>query len=64
MINGVPWVIPPLWIDPHQRPRRNTLHDDEHTAHQLARHLGDQLTLDLDTSPGVGGGHDDELRAP
>ena len=64
MINGVPWVIPPLWIDPHQRPRRNTLHDDEHTARRLARHLGDQLTLDLDTSPGVGGGQDDEDDPP
>ncbi|MBK8074800.1 MAG: DUF222 domain-containing protein [Kineosporiaceae bacterium] len=51
MINGVPWVIPPPWIDPLQRPVRNTLHDDERTAHRLARHLGDQLTLDLDSAP-------------
>ena len=51
MINGVPWVIPPPWIDPHQRPVRNTIHDDERTAHRLARHLGDQLTLDLDSAP-------------
>ncbi|MBK7623600.1 MAG: DUF222 domain-containing protein [Kineosporiaceae bacterium] len=51
MINGVPWVIPPPWIDPLQRPRRNTLHDDEHAAHQLATHLGDQLTLDLGEEP-------------
>ncbi|MBK8076181.1 MAG: DUF222 domain-containing protein [Kineosporiaceae bacterium] len=48
MINGVPWVIPPPWIDPHQRPVRNTLHDDEARACALARHLGDQLALDLD----------------
>jgi len=24
IINGVPWVIPPHWLDPHQRPVRNT----------------------------------------
>ena len=48
MINGVPWVIPPPWIDPLQRPVRNTIHDDETRAHDLATHLGDQLTLDLD----------------
>ena len=61
MINGVPWVIPPPWIDPHQRPVRNTLHDDEHTAHHLATHLGDQLTLDLgEEPPGAGGTQDVE----
>jgi hypothetical protein len=27
MINGRPWAIPPPWIDPHQTPIRNTLHD-------------------------------------
>ncbi|MFN8080003.1 MAG: DUF222 domain-containing protein [Kineosporiaceae bacterium] len=60
MINGVPWVIPPPWIDPLQRPVRNTVHDDEHTAHRLAAHLGDQLTLDLDQgeSPDRDAGHD------
>ncbi len=51
MINGVPWVIPPVWIDPLQRPQRNTLHDDEHTAHRLARHLAQQLELDLRDDP-------------
>ncbi|MFN8080832.1 MAG: DUF222 domain-containing protein [Kineosporiaceae bacterium] len=55
MINGVPWVIPPPWIDPLQRPVRNTLHDDEHAAHRLAAHLGngagDQLELDLGEEP-------------
>ncbi|MBL8929999.1 MAG: DUF222 domain-containing protein [Kineosporiaceae bacterium] len=49
MIDGVPWVIPPPWIDPLQRPIRNTIHHDERTAHRLAAHLGDQLALDLDT---------------
>ncbi|MBK8078112.1 MAG: DUF222 domain-containing protein [Kineosporiaceae bacterium] len=68
MINGAPWVIPPAWIDPHQQPVRNTLHDDEHTAHQLARHLGEQLTLDLDTGSradwATGQSDDDEPRSP
>jgi hypothetical protein len=62
MINGVPWVIPPPWIDPLQRPVRNTLHDDEHTAHHLAAHLGngagdqigDQLELDLHEQDNAG----------
>lgn len=27
MTNGIPHYIPPLWIDPDQTPRRNTLHD-------------------------------------
>jgi uncharacterized protein DUF222 len=26
MIDGVPHLVPPLWIDPRQRPQRNTLH--------------------------------------
>jgi hypothetical protein len=27
MIDGIPYYIPPPWIDPDQVPRRNTLHD-------------------------------------
>ena len=27
MLNGHPHWVPPDWIDPHQTPRRNTLHD-------------------------------------
>jgi HNH endonuclease len=27
MINGRPWLVPPPWIDPDQKPIRNTLHD-------------------------------------
>jgi hypothetical protein len=27
MINGVPWCTPPPWLDPEQRPRHNTAHD-------------------------------------
>jgi hypothetical protein len=26
MINGIPHWIPPAWIDPEQRPLRNTTH--------------------------------------
>jgi hypothetical protein len=29
MINGHPWWTPPTWLDPHQQPRRNTLHHPE-----------------------------------
>ncbi|MBL8932444.1 MAG: DUF222 domain-containing protein [Kineosporiaceae bacterium] len=48
MINGVPRVIPPPWIDPLQRPIRNTIHHDETAAARLAAHLTEQLQLDLD----------------
>jgi hypothetical protein len=27
MLDGRPWLIPPPWIDPEQRPIRNTIHD-------------------------------------
>src|SRR4051794_25380594 len=27
IIDGQPWWTPPRWIDPHQRPVRNTAHD-------------------------------------
>lgn len=27
MIHGRPWLVPPKWIDPEQKPVRNTLHD-------------------------------------
>jgi hypothetical protein len=46
MIDGVPWAIPPAWIDPHRRPLRNPIHH----AITCARQLGQQLTLD-DTPP-------------
>jgi hypothetical protein len=29
MIDGVPYFIPPRWVDPAQTPQRNTLHDPE-----------------------------------
>ncbi len=34
-----PWVIPPKWVDPHQRPVRNQLPDTINTAHRLAQQL-------------------------
>ncbi len=43
MINDVPYVVAPSWLDPTRTPRRNTLHHDETTtiplAHQLTLHL-------------------------
>jgi hypothetical protein len=26
IVNGVPEWIPPPWLDPHEKPRRNTAH--------------------------------------
>ena len=40
----LPWVIPPIWLDPQQRPIRNQLPDTINRAHRLAQ----QLRLDLD----------------
>jgi hypothetical protein len=39
MINGLPWARPPTWIDPHQRPRRNTYQHHRNQAHQLRHDL-------------------------
>ncbi len=44
MRDGIPWAVPPPWIDPQRRPLRNTLH----AAADQARRLGSQLRLDLD----------------
>jgi hypothetical protein len=30
IIDGRPHWTPPAWMDPDQRPRRNTLHDNPH----------------------------------
>jgi hypothetical protein len=45
MQDGIPYVTPPAWIDPAQRPVRNTYWLDK----QAARDLGRQLALDLGT---------------
>jgi hypothetical protein len=42
--NGIPWAMPPDWIDQQRRPIRNTYWDDADTFH----HLGTQLRLALD----------------
>jgi 5-methylcytosine-specific restriction protein A len=39
MIDGLPWVIAPRWVDPTQTPRRNALPDAEHTARALGQRL-------------------------
>ncbi len=41
---GVPWVVPPSWIDPARRPLRNLAA----TAARTARRVGQQLRIDLD----------------
>lgn len=47
MREGVPWFIPPPWIDPDGTPLRNNVHDHIDQAHRLAR----QLAID-DPPPG------------
>jgi hypothetical protein len=48
MRGGVPWAVPPAWVDPQRRPLRNTTF----TARQeLSRHL-DQIRHDLDEDTG------------
>jgi hypothetical protein len=39
MCQGIPWVIPPPWIDPRRRPQLNTTHTDAAQAGRLGRHL-------------------------
>ena len=43
MTDGLPWAIPPPWIDPEQRPIRNQISH----AHDQATRLGHQLRLTL-----------------
>ena len=40
MIDGIPWARPPRWLDPHQRPVRNTYRQHRRAAEQLALDLG------------------------
>jgi hypothetical protein len=40
IINGMPWVIPPRWLDEHQQPVRNTYPTATHHADHLAHQLG------------------------
>jgi hypothetical protein len=47
IINQIPWVIPPHWLDPQQRPVRNTYPNATHAAD----HLGHQLGLWHDPPP-------------
>ncbi|MFN8074528.1 MAG: DUF222 domain-containing protein [Kineosporiaceae bacterium] len=37
--DGIPWVIPPPWVDPHRRALLNTTHADAARASHLAQHL-------------------------
>ncbi|MFN8075091.1 MAG: DUF222 domain-containing protein [Kineosporiaceae bacterium] len=37
--DGIPWVIPPPWVDPHRRALLNTTHADAARAARLARDL-------------------------
>uniref|UniRef100_UPI001179C001 HNH endonuclease signature motif containing protein n=1 Tax=Kineosporia sp. R_H_3 TaxID=1961848 RepID=UPI001179C001 len=44
LLDGIPWVRPPSWIDPERRRTRN-LH---HQTHAAAQRIGQQLRLALD----------------
>jgi hypothetical protein len=46
MRDGIPWAIPPKWLDPYQHPLRNTTHQ----AIRDAGRLGEQLRLNLNGS--------------
>ena len=39
MIDGLPWIVAPRWVDPGQIPRRNTLPDADHAARALGQQL-------------------------
>jgi hypothetical protein len=49
--DGIAWVRPPDWVDPHRRWTRNVLHQ----SHRHAQRLGQQLRLALEA------GHCDQL---
>jgi HNH endonuclease len=53
MRDGVPWVIPPDWVDHERRPIRNTYFDDAAVMHRLGTQLrGQQLGLSLGRNEG------------
>ncbi|MFZ5870187.1 MAG: hypothetical protein ACOYXW_06635, partial [Actinomycetota bacterium] len=47
MIDGVPHVIPPPWVDPDQTPVRNTYWLDQDHARRTGRQLALDLGIDL-----------------
>ncbi len=48
MIDGVPWMTPPAWVDRTRTPRRNLVPLAEHQARALGQYLrSTQLHLDL-----------------
>ncbi len=53
------WAISPPWIDPRQRPVRNTTHRTAHTARRLGEQLS--LLLDQDEGPGPPGAQDQSI---
>jgi hypothetical protein len=44
---GIPWAVPPPWVDPERRPLRSGAADDRHQATRL----GQQLRRAVDPSP-------------
>lgn len=47
VIDDLPHVVPPFWLDPTRTPRRNTGPRDEAAALRLAARMSRQLELDL-----------------
>jgi len=42
-VDGIPWFVPPTWVDPQQRRLRNRWTEDVDRAHRLGQLLRDVL---------------------
>jgi hypothetical protein len=60
MLDGIPWFTPPKWLDPDQKPLRNTIHDAIDEVTRLAQ----QLWLDIHVDERSRAGPDEEGPAP
>jgi hypothetical protein len=60
MLDGIPWFTPPKWLDPDQKPLRNTIHDAIDEVTRLAQ----QLWLDIHVEKRSRAGPDEKGPAP
>jgi hypothetical protein len=54
MINGLPWLIPPRWIDPHQTPQLNNRLRTQHLTTTLPTDLPTPMSAPLPTESTTG----------